>query len=41
MVKWHGEIMIQKEDLMRFFEVMRGTRIAPPSKLLPVMNIPL
>ena len=28
-------------DLMRFLLVMRGTRMAAPSKLLPVMKIPL
>ena len=27
--------------LMRFFEVIRGARIAAPTKLLPVMKIPL
>lgn len=26
---------------MRFFDVMRGTRIAPPNKLLPVIKMPL
>ena len=28
-------------DLMRFLLVMRGTRMAAPSKLLPVIKIPL
>jgi hypothetical protein len=27
--------------LMRFLEVMRGTRMAAPSRLLPVMKMPL
>lgn len=27
--------------LMRFFDVMRGTRMAAPSRLLPVINMPL
>lgn len=27
--------------LMRFFDVMRGTRMAAPSRLLPVMKMPL
>ncbi len=27
--------------LIKFFEVMRGTRMAAPSKLLPVMKMPL
>ena len=27
--------------LIRFFDVMRGTRMAAPSRLLPVMNMPL
>ena len=26
-----------KTDLIKFFEVMRGTRMAAPNKLLPVM----
>ena len=28
-------------DLIRFLLVMRGTRMAAPSKLLPVIKIPL
>lgn len=27
--------------LIRFLDVIRGTRIAPPNKLEPVMNMPL
>ena len=31
----------QKMTLMRFLEVMRGSLIAAPSRLLPVTKIPL
>jgi len=31
----------QKMTLMRFLLVMRGTRTAAPTRLLPVMKIPL
>jgi hypothetical protein len=33
--------LLHAAHLIRFLEVMRGTRMAPPTKLLPVTKMPL